>query len=106
MGVGSDAGVPGNPVAGALLREMEAITEGVGLSPLAVIQLATLHNARLLRLTRAGQIRKGYAADIAVLRRDPTRAIEAVADVVMVIANGRVAVDHLHLCPRSLPRFF
>ena len=106
IGLGSDAGIPDNPVAGALTREMRMFVEGVGLSPLKVIQLATLHNSRLLRLRRHGQIREGYAADMVLLRRDPTKEIEVVTDVGMVIAKGHVAIDHLQPRFGSVPRFF
>ncbi len=106
IGLGSDAGIPDNPVAGALMREMRMFVEGVGLPPLKVIQLATLHNSRLLRLRRTGQIREGYAADMVLLKQDPTTEIEAVADVGMVIAKGHVAVDRLQSHFGSIPHFF
>ena len=40
--------------------------------------------------------RPGLEADLIVVKRDPTADIEAVRDVLLVVNNGKVAVNRLY----------
>lgn len=71
-------------------REMETMTE-YGMAPLAVLRSATSINARVFGIGDSlGSIRPGYLADIIVVRGDPTRDIQAVRQVRLVMKNGVV----------------
>ena len=49
---------------------------------------------------RTGSIRQGYEADFVVVDRNPLEDIRHIGDVVMVVNNGRVAVNRLNVAPR------
>ena len=67
-----------------------------GMSPLEAIRAATSGSAECLGISkRTGAIREGLEADLVVLERDPLQDIDAVREVVLVINDGRIAVDHL-----------
>ena len=95
IGIGSDAGIPGHPFPGALLRELRALVEAVGLPVMGVLKLATMGNARLLGLVKTGQLRKGFDADVVLVGRDPRDSIDALGNVVTVLRKGQVASDRL-----------
>lgn len=95
IGVGSDAGVPGELFAGALLHEMEVLRDCLGLRPIEVFRLATLENARLLRSTNIGHLREGYLADILLLRKSVKDGLDALLNPCAVICNGQVMVGSL-----------
>jgi imidazolonepropionase-like amidohydrolase len=66
-----------------------------GMSPMEAIQAATARSAECLGIsTRTGAIREGLEADMVVLDRNPLDDINAVREVLFVINDGRVAIDH------------
>jgi imidazolonepropionase-like amidohydrolase len=72
-----------------------------GLTPTQIFRAATWSNAQALHLNRdIGTVEVGKRANLLLLRQDPTKTIEAYADVVKVILGGRVldpvqlAADH------------
>jgi imidazolonepropionase-like amidohydrolase len=50
---------------------------------------------------RVGALKPGYEADLVVIERSPLRDIGYVRDVLVVINNGRIAVNRLEIEPRS-----
>jgi imidazolonepropionase-like amidohydrolase len=46
---------------------------------------------------RTGSIRVGYEADFVVIERSPLENIRHISDVVMVVNNGRIALNRLNL---------
>jgi imidazolonepropionase-like amidohydrolase len=72
-----------------------------GMSPMDAIRAATSANAACLGIgQRTGTLAPGMEADVIVLERNPLDDIRAVQDVVMVIADGRVALKRI---PFRLP---
>jgi len=65
-----------------------------GMSPLEAIQAATARSAECLRISkRTGAIREGLEADILVVERNPLDDIDAVREVLLVVNDGRIAVN-------------
>ena len=78
-----------------LSHELIELAE-VGLSELDAIRAATSVAAEMLDIAdRVGRIAVGYEADLIVLDADPLTGIGAYQDVLVVIHNGRVAVNRL-----------
>jgi imidazolonepropionase-like amidohydrolase len=76
--------------------EMHRLSDA-GESPAQIFKSATLANARALKLDRdIGTVQVGKRANLLLLRLDPTQTIDAYAEVVKVILNGRV-LDPLEL---------
>jgi len=48
---------------------------------------------------RTGSIRVGYEADFVVIDRSPLENIRHIGDVVMVVNNGRIALNRLNVAP-------
>jgi len=68
----------------------------IGLTPLEALQAATIVNAEMLRLEKSiGAVEAGYEADLMVVERNPLENIGTLEDPLLVISNGRVAVDRL-----------
>ncbi len=68
----------------------------MGFTPLESIQSATVTAAELLRLEKAiGQIQPGFEADLIAVDGNPLENIVVVQDPLLVISNGRVAVNRL-----------
>jgi imidazolonepropionase-like amidohydrolase len=83
---GSDTGLVGY----GLHRELELYGEA-GMTPLEVIQCATIGSARAMNLDRdSGTIEPGKRADMILVEGDPLANISDLRRVVRVIANGRV----------------
>jgi imidazolonepropionase-like amidohydrolase len=79
-------------------RLQSELTELVaaGLSPFEAIKASTSVAAECLRIeTRTGAIKPDLEADLIVVDRDPTADIGALRDVVLVLNNGRIAVNRL-----------
>ena len=73
----------------------------LGLTPVEALATATSGAAELLGIgDRTGRIAEGYEADLIVLEQDPLERTETLQDVLMVMTNGRVALNRL---PFGLP---
>ncbi|HAK54858.1 MAG: amidohydrolase family protein [Vicinamibacterales bacterium] len=69
----------------------------MGLTPLEAIQAATVTPAELLGLERhTGAIETGLEADLIAVAADPLADVGVIEDVLLVISNGRVAIDRLN----------
>ena len=78
-----------------LPTELEELVR-VGMSPSDAIRAATSVAAECLMIqARTGAIRAGLEADLIVVESDPTVSIRAVRQVVLVLNNGRLAVNRL-----------
>lgn len=67
-----------------------------GLTPMEAIRSATTVAARLLRIDdRTGAVRVGLEADLIVVPDDPLTDVRTLQDVLVVVSNGRVALDRL-----------
>jgi len=86
--VGSHSDVPHAERGMAYAHEMELLLES-GLSPLEVIEAATLENARNLRIEdRLGSIEPGKWADLILVEGDPLEDMSAMRRVRGVMLNG------------------
>lgn len=78
-------------------QEMTHFVE-LGLTPLEALQAATIRAAEMLRREKSiGVIESGYEADLVVVERSPLEDITTVQDPLVVISNGRVALDRLNI---------
>jgi imidazolonepropionase-like amidohydrolase len=76
-------------------REVVMLSEA-GFSAVEALQAATTTNAALLNRERQiGQVAPGFDADLVVVGSNPLQEIRTVLDPLVVISNGRVAVDRL-----------
>jgi imidazolonepropionase-like amidohydrolase len=81
-------------------QEMHSLTNA-GLTPAQVFRAATIVNAEALGLDREiGTVQLGKRANLLLLRKDPTRTIEAYDEIVKVILRGRV-IDRKELAANS-----
>lgn len=72
-------------------RELVYFSHFCGISPAEAICAATLQNARILGIDNlTGSIEVGKAADILVVKNDPTRDLSALRDPLYVMANGNL----------------
>lgn len=91
---GSDTGYGPNSVA-RVARELTELVD-VGLTPLQALQAATLTNAEMLRLEKQiGVVEAGFEADLLVVDGNPLDNIRTLLDPLLVVSNGRVALDRL-----------
>jgi imidazolonepropionase-like amidohydrolase len=68
----------------------------VGLAPMDAIKAATSLAARCLGIDqRTGVLKAGLEADLIVVDRDPLADVGALRDVVLIVNNGRIAVNRL-----------
>lgn len=68
----------------------------LGLTPVEALRSATTVAADLLGLAgKTGAIQTGFEADLIVVERNPLQDVRALADVLVVISNGRVALNRL-----------
>jgi len=87
---GTDAPYPGDYYGEGLQRELELLVE-VGIPPLQVITIATRNAARLVGAeSEWGTVEPGKAADLLLVRGDPSKQIRDTRNIVMVIQRGRV----------------
>lgn len=86
---GTDYYVPEDDPFPSVHREIEYLVEQGVLSPLEAITAATHHGARLLGLQDThGTLIPGSAADLVVLREDPSRDIRALRSVATMLKSG------------------
>jgi imidazolonepropionase-like amidohydrolase len=75
--------------------EVASLVE-LGLTPVEALRSATTVAADLLGLGgKTGAIQTGLEADLIVVERNPLQDAKALADVLVVISNGRVALNRL-----------
>jgi hypothetical protein len=87
---GTDAPEPYCPPGLALHQELELLVES-GLPPAAVLQAATINNARALRQDgQLGSVEPGKLADLLILDADPTADIRNTRKIAHVIRGGIV----------------
>jgi imidazolonepropionase-like amidohydrolase len=66
----------------------------LGMTPVEALRTATTNAAELLGLgDRTGQIKVGYEADLILVESNPLQDIRALADVLLVVSNGRVGLN-------------
>ena len=91
---GSDTGYGPNSVA-RVSRELTVLIDA-GMTPLQALQAATVTNAEMLRLEKQiGQVAPGFEADLLVVDANPLNNIRTLLDPLVVISNGRLALDRL-----------
>ena len=80
-----------------LADEMIELSDA-GLGPMDAIKAGTSVSAEELGVDkRTGSIRVGYEADFVVIDRSPLENIRHIGDVVMVVNNGRIALNRLNV---------
>jgi imidazolonepropionase-like amidohydrolase len=96
---GADTGYGPNSLT-RIAHEVAALAE-LGLTPLQALQAATLTAAEMLRLDgRIGAVEAGLEADLIAVEGNPLEDPVALQDVLLVLSNGRVALDRLDFAPR------
>jgi imidazolonepropionase-like amidohydrolase len=98
MGVKIGVGIDTRYAPGSLTRVAQELEHYVdlGFTPLQALQAATLVNAELLHLESSiGAIEVGYEADLVAVERDPLTDIRTLQDPLLVISNGRIALNRL-----------
>ncbi len=88
---GTDAPNPGTTYGASLHGELELLVEA-GLSPLEALRAATSVPAETFNLSDRGRIQPGLAADIVLVKGDPSKDIKATRNITAVWRNG-VKVD-------------
>jgi len=69
---------------------------GCGLTPAEVVAAATVNGARLLGIEgRTGRVVEGLEADLIVVDRDPLEDVTALFEPLLVLTDGRVALNRL-----------
>ena len=77
-------------------HEVAAFVRVAGMTSMEAIRSATAHSAAALGLAaRTGTVVVGKEADLIVIERDPLEDIGALADVLVVVADGRVALRRI-----------
>jgi imidazolonepropionase-like amidohydrolase len=98
---GSDAGVFAH---GGNARELELLVAW-GMTPRDALRAATATAAAVLgRGRELGRIAPGYVADLVVFRGDPLADVAALRHPLLVIKDGRVALDRLAAVPAGSGR--
>ncbi|MGH8311259.1 MAG: amidohydrolase family protein, partial [Steroidobacteraceae bacterium] len=91
---GADTGYGPNSVT-RVSHEIAAFVE-IGMTPLQALQSATTVAAELLGLEkRTGAIETGFDADVIVVERNPLESVRTLQDPLLVVSNGRIAVNRL-----------
>jgi len=68
----------------------------IGLTPLEALQAATVNAAALFRIeTQTGALEAGLEADVIAVEDNPLENVRTVQDVLLVVSNGRVALDRM-----------
>jgi imidazolonepropionase-like amidohydrolase len=92
---GADTGYGPNSVT-RIAHEVSAFVE-MGMTPLQALQAATIVAAELLAIEKqTGAIDAGLEADLVIVERNPLEQVGTLQDPLLVISNGRVALDRLN----------
>ena len=76
----------------------------MGFTPLEALQAATIVNAEMLRLEKSiGLLEVGYKAHLLGVEKNPLEDIITVQDPLLVISNGKVAVDRMNFARSTTP---
>jgi imidazolonepropionase-like amidohydrolase len=90
LGMGTDSGTPMNFHTEALWREIKAHVD-TGMAPQRAISSATRINAQILgKGNELGTIEPGKLADVVVIRGNPLFDVTALAQVEVVVKDGKV----------------
>lgn len=96
---GADTGYGPNSLT-RIAHEVAAFVE-LGMTPAQALRAATLVAAEMLRLEgKTGAVEPGLEADLVAVEGNPLEDPAALQDVLLVISNGRVALDRLDFTPR------
>lgn len=96
---GADTGYGPNSLT-RIAHEVAAFVE-LGMTPAEALRTATLVAAEMLRLDgKTGAVEPGLEADLVAVEGNPLEDPAALQDVLLVISNGRVALDRLDFAPR------
>ncbi len=88
---GTDGMIDADELLPVLHQELLSLVEDCGFSPAAALLAATRDSARALGISKThGTIEPGKAADLVVLRDDPTADIRNAGSIEWVIKSGRV----------------
>jgi imidazolonepropionase-like amidohydrolase len=89
VGCGNDGGIPFD-FPGAMALEM-GILQRSGLPPKDILRMATINNAKIIRMSdRIGSLKKGKLADIVILAENPLADIENLGKVEKVFFEGKL----------------
>ncbi|MBI3028407.1 MAG: amidohydrolase family protein [Candidatus Rokubacteria bacterium] len=92
IAAGTDAGTPLNPH-GSMVPELELMVKH-GMTPLDALRSATTVAAGVLGLgSEVGQVAPGFAADLLAVKGTPTERVGALAELRLVLANGKIVVN-------------
>ena len=96
---GADTGYGPNSLT-RISHEVAAFVD-LGLPAAEALRTATTGAAEMLRLEgRTGAIEPGFEADVIAVEGNPLENPVALQDVLLVVSNGRVALDRLDFTPR------
>lgn len=91
ISVGADGFAPGTSPWPALQDEMGYLQDTAGMKPLDVLRAATLNGAKAVgREAEMGTITPGKLANLAFLKADPSRSVQAFRTVVLTVKRGRL----------------
>lgn len=91
IGVGTDMDWAASSTTTPIVQEMTILVEQVGMSPIEVLQAATMTNAKMIGIdSQTGSIEVGKWADLVVLESDPLADISNVGEVRYVFKLGKV----------------
>ena len=94
--VGAGTDVPLDKGSGSPVSKEVAIMVKCGLDPLLAIQVGTQNGAKILDLGDVcGTIREGLAADLLIVKGDPSKDIEDLQNVLAVYTGGELAYSVL-----------
>lgn len=86
---GSDCGGSNHTPFDSMVEEMLAYTRA-DLSNVEVLRAVTSDSARFMRLTGVGEVKRGYRADLVLIRSNPLEDLNALRDPVKVFKAGRL----------------
>lgn len=87
VGCGNDGGIP-FVFPGSMTLEM-GILQRVGIKPADILKMATINNAKILRMhDRIGSISKGKLADLVILSANPLEDITITASIEKIFFEG------------------